>query len=167
MENPNRTQQWFLDHPEPVGLARVGWKTGEKRKDHQSKETQQKPKKRRKKLLYPTLPEEWGHDVGETIDRLEEEETQRMAFLKDGGEDMKIGSKSKQLTIKTWTKTEMFCRKLILSVIDQITAKSEFNSSLLENLEVFISSKSVANLPVWMIEECPVSSPTILEHQHA
>ena len=93
------------EHPEPRGLAREGWKTGDKRKDSQSKEIQQKPKKRRTQL-YPSLPEEWGHDVGETIDRLEAEEIQRMAFLKDGEEDMKIGCKSKQLTIKTWTKAE-------------------------------------------------------------
>ena len=48
-------------------------------------------REKRRKLLYPTLPEEWGHNVGQTVDRLEVEETQRMAFLKDGGEDMKIG----------------------------------------------------------------------------
>jgi hypothetical protein len=59
----------------------------------------------------------------------------------------------------------MFCRKLILSVTDQSTAKSEFYSSLHDNLELFISSKSVANLPVWMIKECLESSQTTVEHQ--
>ena len=89
-----------------------------------------------------------------------------MAFLKDGEEDMKIVSKSKQLTINTWMQTEMFCRKLILSVTNQSTAKSEFHSSLHDNLELFISSKSVANMPVWMDKECLESSQTV-EHQQA
>ena len=54
-------------------------KTGEKRKDHKVKESQPKPKKRRK-LMYPTLSEDWGAGIGEDISRMEDEEMKRKSL---------------------------------------------------------------------------------------
>ena len=65
--------------PEPKGLSHGGWKTGMKRKEIQDEELHHKPKKRRK-LKFQTLPEDWGMEDGKLAKLAEEVENSRRSF---------------------------------------------------------------------------------------
>ena len=64
---------------EPRGLQNLpgGWKTGDKRKQDKKQDSQ--PTKKRRKLKYETIPEDWG--CGDEADRMEEGEISRGNFL--------------------------------------------------------------------------------------
>ena len=79
------------------------------------------------------MPEDWGLDRGD-LDRLEEEETRKTEFLKAGIENKLAGKAPKQMTIRTWSQTELWCRTLALQVIDLSSVKGRFMSSLKEDL---------------------------------
>jgi hypothetical protein len=65
-------QNQIEDCQEPRGLGHEGWKTGEKRKNSIQIVNQPKQRKRRK-LVFETLPEDWG-EIGVDIGRMENEE---------------------------------------------------------------------------------------------
>ena len=70
-ENPSNPTE---EPREPRGLENLTtWRQNEKRKQTSHEEQQQKPKKRRK-LNFPTMPEDWGEGVGIDMDRIEEED---------------------------------------------------------------------------------------------
>ena len=87
-------------YQEPKGLGRLDrvW-TGETRKENQHKDSQHQGKKRRK-LKFPTLSEDWGLEGD--LQRLEEEESRKKAFLQEGISVMISGKTSLQLTIRKW-----------------------------------------------------------------
>lgn len=117
---------------EPRGLGRLDIvKTGEKRKENQNKDSQQQNKKRRK-LQFPTLSEDWGLEGD--LERLEDEENRKVAFLLEGISDVTSGRASLQLTIKKWSANEIYFRKIIQDIIKQSAEKGSFMSSLQEGI---------------------------------
>jgi hypothetical protein len=91
---------------EPRGLNILSQiPTGGKTKDNQP------GSKRRKKMKYETMEEDWGQGAGEDLERLEMEDSAIMEFLMDGKIDKLAGSASRQTTIRVWTMEESLCRK--------------------------------------------------------
>ena len=129
------------DCQDPNGLSRLKWKTGNKRKDGDMPEADQKQRKRRK-LQYPTLPENWGYELEGKARKMDEEENTRKSFLMDGY-DSKVGIKTRQQTIKNWSAAELFCRKLSLSIIKSSSTIGEFMSGLEEQLMLAMLHRSV------------------------
>ena len=121
---------------EPRGLNRMTQvPTGGKRKDYHHKVTQPRTK-RRKKMKYEPLEDEWGMGAGEELDRLEETESAKRRFLMDGEIDKMAGSSSRQTTIKVWTLEETMCRKILENLVEGTVRKSNFMTSLRDNLEI-------------------------------
>ena len=90
---------------EPRGLNFMSRSlTGVKRKDVRRKEYIPKSKRRRK-LEYEVIDEDWGLAIGEDMTRIEKEEERRNQFLKAGDMmDKKVGTNIKQSTFKTWSR---------------------------------------------------------------
>ena len=109
--------------------------TGGKRKENQHRDNQPRTKKR-KKMKYETLEESWGDGAGEDLERIALEESAKRSFLQDGQVDRKAGSKSRQTTIRIWTREELMCRKIVENLIEDTAKRSNFMSSLQEDLEM-------------------------------
>jgi hypothetical protein len=121
---------------EPRGLNELSQvPTGGKRKEYQHKDNQPRSKKR-KKMKYETLEEDWGQGAGEDLERLEMEDSARRKFLMDGKMDKLAGSKSRQTTIRVWTMEESLCRKILENLMEETIRKSTFMDNLQEDLEV-------------------------------
>ena len=120
LENVEESRGQEIDIEEqqdPVGLrCKQKWQTNGKRRQSQIQDQKGKQRKKRK-LQYETLPEDWGLDSGD-LDRLEEDEARKTEFLKAGIENKLAGKAPKQMTIRTWSQTELWCRTLALQVID-------------------------------------------------
>ena len=121
---------------EPRGLNRMSRSpTGVKRKEVKRKEYQPKSKKRRK-LEYEVIDEDWGLAIGEDMTRFEKEEESRKQFLKAGNKnDMKVDTTIRQSTIRTWSVNELFCREIASKLIKTTSSRAVFMSSLQEELE--------------------------------
>ena len=104
-------------------------------------EADQKQRKRRK-LQYPTLPENWGYELEDNVRKMDQEENNRKSFLMDGY-DSKVGQSTRQQTIKNWSVAELFCRKLSLSIIKSSSTTGEFMSGLEEQLMLAMLHRSV------------------------
>ena len=65
------------------------------------KDGQANPSKRRRKLKYETVPEDWG--CGEDVDRMEKEEEARGRFLNAGGDNCVKKCTGKQTIIRTYS----------------------------------------------------------------
>ena len=123
-------------YQEPRGLRRLeGEKTGEKRKDFQQRDGQL-PSKKRRKLKFPILPENWGLDGNLELERIEEEEIRKTAFLKEGISDITSGKASLQLTIRKWSHNEIYFQKLCQEIIKKSSDIGSFISSLEKDLNV-------------------------------
>ena len=87
VQAPGRGQEdsnGLEDVAEPRGLNRLSQTpTGGKRKETQHKDNQPRTK-RRKKMKYETLEDDWGMGAGEDLERLESENSARKKFLMDG-----------------------------------------------------------------------------------
>ena len=121
---------------EPRGLNRMSRSpTGVKRKEFKRKEYQPKSKKRRK-LEYEVIDEDWSLAIGEDMTRIENEEESRKQFLKAGNKnDMKVDTTIRQSTIRTWSVNELFCREIASKLIKITSSRVVFMSSLQEELE--------------------------------
>ena len=121
---------------EPRGLNKISQvPTGGKRKDYHHKVTQPRTK-RRKKMKYEPLEDDWGMGAGEELERLEETESAKRRFLMDGQVDKLAGQSSRQTTIRVWTLEETMCRKMLENLVEESVKKSKFMSSLQDNLEM-------------------------------
>ena len=133
VQAPGRGQEdsnGLEDVAEPRGLNRLSQTpTGGKRKETQHKDNQPRTK-RRKKMKYETLEDDWGMGAGEDLERLESENSARKKFLMDGKVDKLTSSKSRQTTIRVWTMEETLCRKIIESLMEGTVKKSTFMTSL-------------------------------------
>ena len=126
---------------EPKGLNMLSQEpSGGKRKEFQHKDNQPRTK-RRKKMKYETLEEDWGLGAGEDLERLEMEDTARRKFLMDGRMDKLTSSNSRQTTIRVWTKEESMCRKMLENLVEEIVKKSTFMNSLKDDLETNVCRK--------------------------
>ena len=112
-------------YQEPKGLGRLDrvW-TGEKRKENQHKDSQPQSKKRRK-LKFPTLSEDWGLEGD--LQRMEDEESRKKAFLQEGMSDMISGKTSLQLTIRKWSANEIYFHKISQEIIGKSADKGAFH----------------------------------------
>jgi hypothetical protein len=121
---------------EPRGLNMLSQvPTGGKRKDHQHKDIQPRSKKR-KKMKYETLEDDWGMGAGEDLERLEMYDSARRKFLMDGRMDKLASSKSRQTTIRVWTLEESLCREILENLVEGAVKKSTFMKNLQETLEM-------------------------------
>ena len=136
---------------DPKGLSRLSWKhLAGKRKEIQHKKAQPRAKKRRK-MKFDTITEDWGNGIGEDMDKFEEQETARWKFLKDGETDKKAGTQTRQSTLRVWTGVELQCRELLNLIIDDCVTKEIFMSSLKEYLVV-----------AWIANQEPLDVPDVI-----
>ena len=103
--------------------------TGVKRKDYQHKDNQPRTKKRRK-MRYEPLEEDWGMGARDDLERLELEDSARRKFLMDEKMDKMTGSNSRQTTIRVWTIEETMYRKIVEHLVEGTVKKSTFTTSL-------------------------------------
>ena len=137
IEDDSQEPPYRMDEvAEPRGLNRMSRSpTGVKRKEVKRKEYQPKSKKRRK-LEYEVIDEDWGLAIGEDMTRIEKEEESRKQFLKAGNKnDMKVDTTIRQSTIRTWSVNELFCREIASKLIKTTSSRAVFMSSLQEELE--------------------------------
>ena len=128
------------EQPDPKGLPALagGWKTG--KRDAGKQPDNQKSRKRRK-LKYAVMEDDWGLGDGNDMQRMENEELARMNFLEAGNTDCKAGKVEKQTTIKIWSKAELTCREIVLGSILQSRIIGKFKVNLEEQLKARISAR--------------------------
>ena len=142
---------------EPRGLNRISRSpTGVKRKEMKRKEYQPKSKKRRK-LEYEVIDDNWGLAIGEDMTRIEKKEESRKQFLMAGSKNnMKVDTTIRQSTIRTWSENELFCREIVSKLIGMVSGRAEFMSTLKEELE----GKSIPSIrPEEQINRSPRENP--------
>ena len=124
------------DQPDPRGLPTLseGWKAGDKRAAGNTLENNN-CRKRRRKLKYTIVDDEWGLGAGEDMKRMEEQEQAKSSFLKDGLTDCQAGKLERQTTIRIWSEAELLCRELVIETINQSNVIGYFKSSLEEGLK--------------------------------
>ena len=106
-------------------------KTGENMKNLHQKDGQ-KPSRKKRKLKFLVLPEGWWLEGD--LERMEEEESKKAAFLQEGISDMTSGKASLQLTIRKWSSNEIFFRNLCQEIIKKSSEKGRCMSSQEEDL---------------------------------
>ena len=128
------------EQPDPKGLSNMagGWKTG--KRDAGNPPLSQNSRKKRK-LKYAVMEDDWGLGDGEDLRRMEDEELAKTAFLQAGSTDRKAGKLEKQTMIRTWSEAELMCRELILESISQSEKTGKFMSDLGDQLREMISSR--------------------------
>ena len=107
-----------------------GWKSGCKRNSDWKEEPR---KKRRKKLQFEVMDENWGEGVIDDLERMEGESTRK--FLMDGSCNKRVDQKTTQSLLKPMTETELWCRKVVLEIIQCTAVRGKHLSSLKEVLE--------------------------------
>ena len=124
------------EQPDPKGLPSMseGWKAGEKRIAGNALGSQNCKKKRRK-LKYETVDEEWGLCDGEDLRRMEKEEQARSSFLKAGQTDCAQGKLERQTTLRIWSEAELMCRELAVEVMSQSKIIGTFKTNLEADLK--------------------------------
>ena len=115
-----------------------GWKTG-KRNAGNPPMCQNSRKKR--KLKYAVMEDDWGLGDGEDLKRMENEELAKRTFLQAGRTDCKAGKQEKQTIIRTWSEAELICREIVLESISQSRKTGKFMSDLGEQLRMMISDR--------------------------
>ena len=145
---------------EPRGLNFMSRSlTGVKRKDVKRKEYQPKSKRRRK-LEYEVIDEDWGLAIGEDMSRIEKEAERRNQFLKAGDMmDKKVGTNIKQSTLKTWSRNELFCREIANSLMKTSSSRAVFMSSLLEHLQEASLTSIISEVTEGQSNRSPTDNP--------
>ena len=131
------------DQPDPKGLPTLtgGWKAG--KRDAGNPLVNQKSRKKRRKLKYAVMEDDWGLGDGEDLIRMENEEQAKKSFLKDGQTDCRAGKLEKQTTIKNWSESELICREIALESIAQSRVIGRFMSDLGGQLCAIISNRKL------------------------
>ena len=93
-------------------------------------------RKRRRKLKFAVVEDDWGLGDGQDLRRMEEEENAKRSFLEDGQIDCQAGKLERQTTLRIWTEAEILCRELAIECIHQSKIIGNFKSNLAGQLRV-------------------------------
>ena len=106
------------------------------KRSHERQTVHQQPRRKKRKLKFDILEDDWGClATGEDLDRMEEEETARSSFLMAGDTNNQSGKVGKQTTIRNWSISELAARSIILEIACQSEKTGRFMSSLQEELQ--------------------------------
>ena len=102
-------------------LKRAIMNKGKRKFNENNENTPGGRKGRRKKLKYEKIEEDWGLGMGE-LDQIEQIEIAKTRFLASGTGHCMFGENKKQRTIRVWSETELWIRKMVRMLVEAASA---------------------------------------------